>query len=185
MKLFIKQLLREMLIEAVPMGHFHDRVKEVLYDIQSIQIPSNYYLPNVPKEAQDAWIVKQIQTQIQAKLNAIIAKDYPVGGSCVLAPLGLIKIQPIKGNPANILVTAQRKEGLMNGYSYYVTIYDNRLPTLVLADPKIPANSSPGNQLQAHIKNTIDGGYRYVKEKSFIDKNFMDNIIIQMSQFKP
>jgi hypothetical protein len=182
--LFRKYLLEYMVDEAVPMTHFKERVNEVLYDIQSIQIPDTYYLPNIPKETQDAWIIKQIQEGIQPKINDIIAKDYPVGGSCVLAPLGMVKVQPIKGNPVNVLITAQKKEGLTSGISYYVTIYDNRLPTLVLADPKIASNSSAGGQLQAHIKNTIAGGYRYTREKSFVDSAFAGNIVIKMSDFK-
>lgn len=190
MKSFIKDLLKKQLLEytileAVPMGHFDERIQEVLYNIQSIQIPANYYLPNIPKETQDAWIISQIQKRLQAKIDGIIAKDYPIGGSCVLAPLGMIKVQPIKGNPSNILVTVKRKEGLLSGMAYYAAIYDNRLPTIVLADPKNPNNSSVGNQLNAHIKNTIEGGYRVDKNKSFLDKTFMDNIVISMADFKP
>lgn len=184
MKSLIKQLLREMLAEADPMVHFNERVNEVLYNIQSIQIPDSVYLPNIPKELQDGWIIKQIQSKVQAKINAIIDKDYPIGGSCVLVSLGLVKIQPLKGNPVNVLITVKRKEGLRSGISYYVTVYDNRLPTLVLADPNNPNNRSVGTQLQAHIKNTIEGGYRYNRDKSFADKSFMDNIIIPIAQFK-
>ncbi len=176
-----KHLLEHSLLEADPMGHFKERLNEVLYSIVNIQIPPAFYLPNIPKEKQDAWIISQIQTKIQAKVDAIIAKDYPIGGSCVLVPLGMIKVQPIKGNPSNVLITAKRKEGLITGMSYYAAIYDNRLPTLVLADPKNPNNSSIGNQLQAHIKNTLDGGYRVNKDKCFIDKTFMDNLLIPMA----
>lgn len=183
MKVFIKQLLYEMLAESTPMGHFKTRMNEVLYNIQSIEIPDNVYIPNIPKEKQDEWIIKQIQTKLQSKVDAIIAKDYPIGGSCVVVPLGLIKLQPLKGNPVNVLVIAKRDDGLKSGMSYYVTVYDNRLPSIVLADPKNPNNSSVGNQLQAHIKNSINGGYRYNRDKSFVDKSFMDNIIIQISQF--
>ena len=57
------------------------------------------------------------------------------------------------------------------------------MPTIVLADPKNPNNSSVGNQLQAHIQNTIKNGWPVAKDKSYIDKAFMDNIIIQMSKF--
>ena len=92
----------------------------------------------------------------------------------------MIKVQPIKGNPVNVLITARKKEGIMTGMSYYVTIYDNRLPTLVLADPKNPNNSSVGNQLQAHITNTIKGDYKVNKAKCFIDKDFMSNLVIPM-----
>jgi hypothetical protein len=59
------------------------------------------------------------------------------------------------------------------------------MPTIVLADPKIRANSSIGAHLQAHIENTIKNGWPVSKEKSSIDKSFIDNIIIPMSEFKP
>lgn len=184
MKSFIKVLLREMLVEADPMSHFKKRVNEVLYNIQSIQLPEDVYLPNIPKETQDAWIIKQIQSKVQAKINAIINKDYPIGGSCVLAPLGIIKVQPLKGSPVNVMITVKRLEDVKRGMSYYVTIYDNRLPTLVLADPSYTSNSSPENQLQAHIKNTVKGGYTYNKDKSFVEESFKNDIIIPISQFK-
>jgi len=183
MKSMIKTLLREGLNEAQPMIHFNERVDEVLYNIIGIQIPDNYYLPNVPKDSQDEWIISQIQQNIQAKVNAIIDKDYPIGDSAVLAPLGMLKLQPVKGNPVNIMVTVERKDKRITGSSYYVAIYDDRLPTLVLADPKNPNNSSVGNQLNAHIRNTIEGGYKVNKDKSYIDKSFMGNIIIPMSKF--
>lgn len=181
-----KHLLEYIIDEADPMVHFKDRVKEVIGDIQSIQLPPNLYLPNIPKEVQDAWIISQIKAKMFAKISAVEAKDYPTTrGSCVLVPMGIIKLQPVKGNPTNIMVTAQRKEGTMTGFSYYITIYENRMPTIVLADPKIPANSSIGNQFNAHLKNTHDGGWPVNRDKSFIDKSFMDNITIQMSEFKP
>ena len=186
----LKQLVRKYLLEyiideAVPMGHFKDRVKEVIGDIKSIQLPLGIYLPNVPKETQDAWIISQIKSKLLSKITDVEAKDYPTTrGSCILVPLGIVKLQPVKGNPVNILITAQRKEGLMTGFSYYITIYENRMPTIVLADPKNPNNSSVGNQLLAHLKNTADNGWPVVRDKSFIDKTFMDNIIIQMSEFK-
>src|ERR1035438_7018771 len=159
MKVFIRVLLREMLAEAEPTGHFDDRVSEVVDDIVSIQLPPAIYLPNIPKETQDAWIINQIKEKVKGKIKNIIVKVYPDGngsGICSVVPLGLIKVQPINGNPVNALITARKKEGVMRGYFYYVTIYDNRMPTIVLSDPNIPANSSPGNQLQAHIKNNIN-----------------------------
>lgn len=186
----IKELLRKylkeyMVDEAVPMGHFKDRMKEVIGDIISIQLPDNVYLPNIPKATQDSWIISQIKSKMYAKISAVEMKDYPLTrGSCVLVPLGIVKLQPVKGNPVNIMITAQRKEGTMTGFSYYITIYENRMPTIVLADPKIAANSSIGNQLQAHILNTQKNGWPVNKEKSFIDKSFIDNVIVKMSDFK-
>lgn len=185
----VKELLRKylfeyMIDEAVPMGHFKDRVKEIVGDIKSIELPANVYLPNIAKEIQDAWIISQIKAKLLAKISAE-AKEYPTTrGSCVLVPMGIIKLQPIKGNPTNILITAQKKEGTMTGFSYYITIYENRMPTIVLADPKLAANSSIGAQLKAHINNTIKNHWPVSNEESFIDKSFMDNIIIQMSDFK-
>ncbi len=179
-----KYLLEYMIDEAVPMEHFNDRVKEVIGNIQSIQLPPNVYLPNVPQEVQDAWIISQIKAKMLAKINAVEAKDYPMTrGSCVLVPLGFIKLQPIKGKPINIIITAKRKEVTMKGFSYYITIYENRMPTIVLADPKISANSSIGAQLQAHIDNTIKNGWPVNKKTSFIDKSFIGSIIISMSAF--
>jgi hypothetical protein len=186
----LKQLVRQRLLEymideAVPMGHFKDRVKEVIGDIQSIQLPPAVYIPNVPKETQDAWIISQIKSKMLAKISQVEAKDYPTTrGSCILVPLGIIKLQPLRGNPTNILITAQRKEGTMSGFSYYIALYENRMPTIVLADPKIPANSSIGNQLNAHLKNTEANGWPVNRDKSSIDKSFMDNIVINMAEFK-
>jgi hypothetical protein len=180
-----KYLMERMVDEAVPMGHFKDRMKEVVDDIVSVQLPDNVYLPNVPRETQDAWIISQIKSKLYSKVAAVEAKDYPTSrGSCVLVPLGIIKLQPVKGNPTNIMITAQRKEDVKSGFSYYITVYENRMPTIVLADPKNPNNSSVGNQLNAHVANTIKNGWPVSKDKSFVDKSFMDNIIIKMGEFK-
>lgn len=187
----IKELLRKHLLEFVineadPTGHFDDRVNEVINSIVTVQIPPNAYLPNVSKEIQDTWIINQIQQKIKAKINQVIAKDYPTdSGSCVLVPLGMIKVQPLNGGQSNILVTAKRKEGLMSGFNYYIAIYENRMPSIVLADPKLPSNSSPGNQLLAHMNNNVKSGYPVNKNKSFVDKDFMSNIVVDMRQFKP
>jgi len=187
----IKELLRKYLLEyaiteAEPTGHFGDRVNEVINNIVSIQIPPTAYLPNIPKEKQDAWIISQIQTQLRNKINAVKEKQYPEGNSgiCVLVPLGLIKIQPMNGVASNIIVTAKRTEGLMSGFNYYIAIYDNRMPSIVLADPKNPNNSSPGNQLLAHMNNNIKRGDNVNKAKSFVDKSFMNNIVVNMRDFK-
>lgn len=179
-----KYLLEYMVDEAVPMGHFKDRMKEVIGDIISIQLPDNVYLPNIPKETQNAWIISKIKSKLYAKISQIEMKDYPTKrGSTILVPLGIIKLQPVKGNPVNIMITAQRKEGTMTGFSYYVTVYENRMPTIVLADPKLAANSSVGNQFQAHVANTVKNGWPYDKNTSSIDKSFMDNIVINMAEF--
>lgn len=185
----IKQLVRKYLLEyvideAVPMVHFKDRVKEVIGDIVSIQIPDNVYIPNVPKPTQDAWIISKIKSKMYSKVSQVEMKNYPTTrGTCILVPMGIIKVQPIKGNPVNVLITAKRKEGTMTGFSYYITIYENRMPTIVLADPKVAANSSIGNQLQAHIYNTEKNGWPVNKETSAIDKSFIDNIVINMADF--
>ncbi len=190
MNLFIKdlvkkRLLEHSLIEADPTLHFNERMTDVVDNIVSIKLPPNAYLPNIPKESQDKWIISQIQQKINAKVQAIIDKDYPRGrGICAVAPLGMIKLQPAVGNPINILVTVKRSEGLLSGYYYYVTIYDNRLPSIVLSDVNNPQTNSPGAQLQAHMNNNIKRGDAVDKNKSFIDKSFMDNIVINMSAFK-
>jgi len=89
--------MEHMVDEAVPMGHFKDRMKEVVDDIVSIQLPDNVYLPNVPKATQDAWIISQIKSKLYAKVSAVEMKDYPTSrGSCILVPLGIIKLQPVK-----------------------------------------------------------------------------------------
>ena len=179
-----KHLLEYMVDEAVPMGHFKDRIKEVIGDIQLIQLPDNVYLPNIPRATQDAWIISKIKSKLYAKVSQIEMKDYPTKrGSTILVPLGIIKLQPVKGNPVNIMITAQRKEGTMTGFSYYVTVYENRMPTIVLADPKLAANSSVGSQFQAHIANTVKNGWPYDKTSSFIDKSFIDNIVINIAEF--
>lgn len=188
--ILIKELLRGYLLthqlnESAPMAHFKERVDEVLYTIESIEIPSTCYLPNIPKEAQDAYVITQIQEQVQLKIDMVINKDYPSeGGVCVLVPLGLIKVQPISGPAYNVMIKANRHGEIKVGHNYNVGVYDNRLPTLLLPDPKHPNNSSPGKQLQAHIDNTIKSGYPVNKGKSFIDKSFMNSIIIQMKNFK-
>jgi hypothetical protein len=185
----LKKYLLEYITEADPMGHFNNRVNEVVNDIIGIQLPANVYLPNAPKETQDAWIISQLQAKLKDKINAVIATDYPIGkkgkeGICVLVPLGMVKVQPVKGNPVTAVVTAQRKEDVKSGLSYYIGIYDNRMPSIVLADPKIPANRSPHLQLQAHIDNNLKSGWPVNKERSYVDKSFMDNIVINMSDFK-
>lgn len=185
----LKKYLLEYITEADPMAHFNDRVNEVVNDIIGIQLPANVYLPNASKETQDAWIISQLQAKLKDKINAVIATDYPIGkkgkeGICVLVPLGMVKVQPIKGNPVTAVVTAQRKEDVKSGLSYYIGIYDNRMPSIVLADPKIPANRSPHLQLQAHIDNNLKSGWPVNKERSYVDKSFMDNIVINMSDFK-
>ena len=185
----LKKYLLEYITEADPMAHFNDRVNEVVNDIIGIQLPANVYLPNAPKETQDAWIISQLQAKLKDKINAVIATDYPIGkkgkeGICVLVPLGMVKVQPVKGNPVTAVVTAQRKEDVKSGLSYYIGIYDNRMPSIVLADPKIPANRSPHLQLQAHIDNNLKSGWPVNKERSYVDKSFMDNIVINMSDFK-
>jgi hypothetical protein len=185
----LKKYLLEYITEADPMVHFNDRVNEVVNDIIGIQLPANVYLPNAPKETQDAWIISQLQAKLKDKINAVIATDYPIGkkgkeGICVLVPLGMVKVQPVKGNPVTAVVTAQRKEDVKSGLSYYIGIYDNRMPSIVLADPKIPANRSPHLQLQAHIDNNLKNGWPVNKERSYVDKSFMDNIVINMSDFK-
>ncbi len=188
-KELLKKYLLEYITEADPMGHFNDRVNDVVDSIIGIEIPANVYLPNIPKETQDAWIISQLQEKLKSKINGVIATDYPIGkkagqGICVLVPLGMIKVQPVKGNPVTAIVTAQRKEDVRTGISYYIGIYDNRMPSLVLADPKIPANKSPHLQLQAHMHNNIKNGWPVNKEKSYVDKTFMDNIVINMVDFK-
>jgi hypothetical protein len=185
----LKKYLLEYITEADPMAHFNDRVNEVVNDIIGIQLPANVYLPNASKETQDAWIISQLQAKLKDKINAVIATDYPIGkkgkeGICVLVPLGMVKVQPVKGNPVTAVVTAQRKEDVKSGLSYYIGIYDNRMPSIVLADPKIPANRSPHLQLQAHIDNNLKSGWPVNKERSYVDKSFMDNIVINMSDFK-
>jgi hypothetical protein len=185
----LKKYLLEYITEADPMGHFNNRVNEVVNDIIGIQLPANVYLPNAPKETQDAWIISQLQAKLKDKINAVIATDYPIGkkgkeGICVLVPLGMVKVQPVKGNPVTAVVTAQRTEDVKSGLSYYIGIYDNRMPSIVLADPKIPANRSPHLQLQAHIENNLKNGWPVNKERSYVDKSFMDNIVINMSDFK-
>jgi len=52
-----------------------------------------------------------------------------------------------------------------------------------LADPKIPANKSPHLQLQAHMHNNIKNGWPVNKERSYVDKSFMDNIVVNMADF--
>lgn len=188
-KELLKKYLLEYITEADPMGHFNDRVNDVVDSIISVQIPANVYLPNVPKETQDAWIISQLQEKLKVKIAAVTATDFPIGkkagqGICVLVPLGMIKVQPVKGNPVTAVVTAQRKEDVRNGISYYIGIYDNRMPSLVLADPTIAANKSPHLQLQAHMHNNIKNGWPVNKEKSYVDKTFMDNIVINMADFK-
>lgn len=184
----IKELLRKHLLklnEAVPTEHFGERVNEVLYNIESIELPPNAYISNVSKEAQDAYIIKEIQKQVQAKINAVIAKNYPASGkgSCVLVPLGIIKVQPLSGPAVNVMIISRRAEGIKRGYSYNIAIYDNRIPSLLLPDPKHPNNSSPMNQLKAHMANNVKRGEKVDPKTSFVDKSFMTNIIIQMNKF--
>ena len=162
-KELLKKYLLEYITEADPMGHFNDRVSEVVDDIRSVTMPSNVYVAGATKEAQDAWVISQIQSKLKEKINRLFTTDYPIGkgknqGVCVLVPLGILKVQPLKGNPVTISVTAKRKEDTRSGISYYVGIYDNRMPSFVLADPSVAANKSPHLQLQAHMTNNIKNG---------------------------
>ena len=119
---------------------------------------------------------------MQDRINKVLAKNYPTGGSCIVAPLGHIIIQPIKGAPIRPLIYAVKGEkSLIYGFSYYVSIYDNRATSLVLTNPNYPENKSSGGQLMAHIRNTVNSGYKINKEKSFVDNEFNKPLIIPMS----
>lgn len=183
----IKELLRKHLLEhaieeAEAMNHFNQRVDEVLYSISNVKIPDSVYLPNIPKEDQDDYIMRTIQDEMQEKINQVLAKDYPVGGSCVVAPLGHITIQPLKGVPVKPLIYAVKgKSSTVYGVSYYISIYDNRATSLVLANPNYPENRSSGGQLLAHIRNAVKNGYKHNRDKSFVDNEFNTPLVIPMS----
>lgn len=189
----IKNLLRKhisnyLINEAVAMSHFKERINEIVDDIQQISISPNMYLPNISKDKQDDWIIDQIKFNILNKITSIINKQYPIGqgansGICVVIPLGLIKVKNLVGQLSDILITAKRKEGPISGKSYYITIYDNRIPTIVLADPKNASNSSPQKQLQAHIKNSERHSLPVNIKQSFVDSSFINTIIIDLSKF--
>lgn len=183
----IKQLLRKHLLERVineaeAMNHFSQRVDEVLYSISMVKFPESIYLPNIPKENQNAYIIRTIQDRMQERIDKVLAKTYPIGGSCVVAPLGHIIIQPVKGAPVRPLIYATKGEkSLIYGISYYISIYDNRATSLVLANPNYPENKSAGGQLLAHIRNTVNSGYKNNRDKSFVDDEFNKPLIIPMS----
>jgi hypothetical protein len=183
----IKELLRKHLLEhaieeAEAMNHFNQRVDEVLYTISMVKVPETVYVPNVPKEDQDDYIMRTIQDEMQEKINSVLAKKYPVGGSCIVAPLGQITIQPLKGAPVRPLIYAVKGEkSTVYGVSYYVSIYDNRATSLVLANPNYPENKSSGGQLLAHIRNAQQNGYKYNRDKSFVDTEFNTPLVIPMS----
>jgi len=187
-----KDLLRKYLLEYVDEAtrttHFNKREKEVVDTIVDVTIPNDMFLPNVDIELQKKWIINEIQKVLKGKIDQIIGKNYPIGkganlGICAVAPLGMIKLQPLKGNPVNILITAKRFEGLISGYSYYVTVYDDRLPSIVLVDKNNPLNQTPMGQLQAHINNNLNRGDNVNQKASFIDKSFMGNIIVNIRDF--
>ena len=182
----IKDLLRKYIVEyaideAKPMGHFKDRVFERLEYIQGIEMGHGYYLPNIPIDEQNRWIIKQIRKAMNEKIKGVLAKDYPSNdGVCVLVPLGKISVKPVKGQSTEILIKAS---GFI-GTDYYMSIYDNRVPTIVLADPKVPANASNETKLQAHIKNTIVNKWPVNKEESFIDTTFDTPLVIRMTELR-
>lgn len=188
----IKELLRKYILEFIneadPMGHFNKRVSEVVDNIINIKVPENVYINGVSKKEQDEWIISQLKIKIKEKINKIINTKYPIGkreniGICVLVPLGMLKLQPLKGNPVSIMVTAEREKDTKTGMSYYIGIYDNRMPTFVLADPNIPSNKSPLTQLQAHIKNNAKEGWPINIERSYVDKSFANNVVVDMADF--
>ena len=188
-KELVKKYLLEYINEADPMGHFYDRYSEVIEDIIDVTIPDNVYVLGAPKETQKVWIISKIEEQLKEKIEKIKNTDYPIGkkkgtGICVLVPLGMIKVQPLKGNPVTAIITAKREEDIRTGISYYIGIYDNRMPSVVLADPNVAANRSIHSQLQAHMTNNMNSGYQVNKEKSDVDKSFMDNIVVNMADFK-
>ena len=183
----VKELLRRylherMMIEAEAMNHFNDRVSEVLYKIYDIKIPEDFYLPNIDKETQNKYLIQTIQTETQKRIDEALAKDYPIGGSAVVVPLGPIFIESEKGKKERPLIHAIKGEkNKVFGVSYYVAVYDNRATSLVLANPNYPENKSAGGQLSAHIRNTVKSGYRYNKEKSYADTFLNNPLIIPMS----
>ena len=182
----IKELLRKRLLEyaldeARPMGHFKDRVFERITNIREIKLGHGYYLPDIPKETQDAFIIKKIKETIKQKIDAVLNKDYPINnGVCVLVPLGKILVKPIKGQSTEILIVAS---GYI-GSDYYMSIYDNRVPTVVLADPNIKNNESPEAQLKAHIRNTLENKWPANIPASFVDKSFDTPLVIRMSELR-
>lgn len=180
-ELLRKYLLKHSLNEAVAMKHFTERVFERVDNIREIKLGHGYYLPNVPIETQNAWIINQIKEIIKLKIKHVLYKDYPIdNGVCVLVPLGKILVKPVKGQSTSIIISSS---GFI-GSDYYMSIYDNRVPTIVLADPSIHNNSSHENQLSAHIRNTIDNKWPVNKEASFIDASFDTPIIIKMAELR-
>jgi len=186
MKSLIKTLLNKYLVEhtldeAVPMGHFNDRVIERVLNIKEITLGHGYYLPNLQKEIQDKWIIEQIKNKVSEKIKEVINKEYPINnGVCVLVPLGPILVKPPKGQSVDILIAAL---GYI-GKDYYISIYDNRMPTIVLSDPNIGNNRSPEAQLNAHMYNNIKNNWPVNKEESFIDTSFNTPIIIKMVELR-
>lgn len=182
----IKQLLRKHLLEytldeAKPMVHFKERVFERVGNIREIKLGQGYYLPDIPIDEQNTWIIKKIRKEVDAKIKSVLDKDYPINdGVCVLVPLGQILVKPVKGQSTEILIMAS---GFV-GKDYYMSIYDNRVPTVVLADPKIRANSSNETKLEAHIKNSLENNWPVNREESFIDTSFDSPIIIRMIELR-
>ena len=184
----IKNLLRKHLLEyvneAMPMDHFNDRVVDVIDNIVSVDIPEGFYIPNIPTIDQDNWIISQIQAQLKAKIQKVIDTDYPENnGVCVVVPLGIILIKSLQGKRFKVLVTVQRKTDTVKGMSYYITIYDNRIPSIILAHMNNPQTNNPNGQLKAHINNNKRGGWSINVEESFIDDSLTNVILIDMKLF--
>ncbi len=178
-----------MLLEADPQGHFKDRVKDRLDGIDSIEIPSNVYLPDISKDVQDKWIINQInqiKKTLLTKIDAVLAKEYPNKGKlregiCVLVPLGFITIKPIIGGTVKIKINTKENK---TGNSYNISIYDNRATTFTLDDPNHSIGRTLQDQLKSHMYNNEKNGWRVNEKESYVDKSFMTSIVIDIKNQK-
>lgn len=175
-----KKDIKTMLKEAIPTKHFDERVDQVLLDIVNVEVPRDCLLRDVNVNKQKDYIIHCIANNITKKIDMVVKKRYPVGGSCVLVPLGRIKIRSGRGQLKDVFIISKKDGGYTSGLDYYIPIYDNQMATLVLASPEVAANQNHDGQLEAHMRNVANKGFPVNMKLSYVDVSFNRPLIIDM-----
>lgn len=190
----LKELLREYLLEYIDEAkgtkHFDERINDVINNIYDVYISERVYLPEIPVGTQKNWIKEQFKKLLKEKVRRVVDFDFPDGkdiekpGICIIVPLGKLKVKPVNHRPMNANILATRAKDVRTGDSYFLSVYDNRITTIVLADPTIASNQTPQHQLDSHIALNQRDGWPVNVGDSYIDNRFSDPIIVDMAQFQ-
>lgn len=189
----LKELLREHLLEYIDEAkgtkHFDERINDVINNIFDIYVSDRVFLPEIPVGTQKTWVKEQIKQLLKEKVRRVVDFDFPDGrelgkpGICIIVPLGKIKVKPINHRPINANILATRSRDVRTGDSYFLSVYDNRITTIVLADPTIASNQSTQHQLDGHIGLNKKDNWPVNVEDSYVDNRFSDPIVVDMSKF--